>query len=183
MTKFDFGDTVRVRDDAPERFMPGSFASICSVTHAKSPAHALTTDAQVGETVHLIEFADGSSIELSARWLVHMEQMTKLERAVLDKFAESPHPMISDIRKHIPHVQILEREMTGVGFYTKMASSLGPVSMREGRIEGVSAESPNLSAMLGFILWLDKDGTCTLEGFTAEDHWPENADEYTTRLD
>ena len=105
--------------------------------------------------------------------------MTKLERAVIDKLAEVQNPVIPGLKQHIPHIQVLDRDMTGVGFYTKLVSSLGPISSQEGRVEGVSAKSPNNSAWLGFILWADKNGTCVLEGFTAENHWPVNADEFT----
>ncbi|MEL6104067.1 MAG: hypothetical protein AAFR68_22510 [Pseudomonadota bacterium] len=74
MTKFDYGDTVRVRDEAPKRYLPGSLASICSVTRVETPSHALATGAEIGDTVHTVEFIDGSSIELSAKWLMRAER-------------------------------------------------------------------------------------------------------------
>jgi hypothetical protein len=112
-----------------------------------------------------------------------MEQMTKLERAVIDKLAEVQNPVITNLKQHIPHFQVLDRDMTGAGFYTKLVSSLGPISSQEGRVEGVSAKSPDKAAWLGFILWVDKNGTCVLEGFTAEDHWPANADDFIACCD
>lgn len=109
--------------------------------------------------------------------------MTKLEQAVLDKLADIRNPLIPNLRQHIPHIQVLDRAMTGVGFFTKMVSSLGQISTQEGRVEGVSANSPDKSVWLGFILWVDKNGTCVLEGYTGEDNWPANAEDYTASLD
>lgn len=112
-----------------------------------------------------------------------MDQMTKLERAVIDKLAELRNPYIPNLRQHIPHIQVLERKMTGVGFYTDMVSSLGPMSAQEGSVEGVSAKSPNDSSLMSFILWVDPEGTCTLEGFTYTDDWPADSEDYTVYLE
>ena len=109
--------------------------------------------------------------------------MTKLERAVIEKLAEVRNPLIPNLREHIPHIRVLDRDMTGVGFYTNMASSLGPMSAREGRVEGVSAKSPNDASLISFILWVDQDGICTLEGFTYSDDWPADSNEYTAFLE
>lgn len=112
-----------------------------------------------------------------------MEQMTKLERAVIDKLAEVRNPLIPNLGQHIPHIRVLDREMTGVGFYTNMASSLGPMCSQEGRVEGVSARSPNDGSLMSFILWVDQEGTFTLEGLTYADDWPADSEDYTVFLE
>ncbi|MEL6824943.1 MAG: hypothetical protein AAFN91_01755 [Pseudomonadota bacterium] len=112
-----------------------------------------------------------------------MNQMTKLERAVIDKLADVRNPYIPNLRQHIPHIQVLDRAMTGAGFYTDMMSSLGPMSAQEGKVEGVSAKSPNDTSLMSFILWVDQDGTCALEGFTYADDWPADSEDYTVFLE
>ena len=69
MTEFDYGETVLIREDAPKRYSPGKLASICSVMRVETEAHARAIGAEVGDIAHLVEFADGNSVELSSKWL------------------------------------------------------------------------------------------------------------------
>lgn len=74
MTDFDYGDTVLIRNDAPKRYFPGKLASVCSVIRVETEAHARSIGAEVGEIAHIVEFADGNSVELSAKWLTHTKR-------------------------------------------------------------------------------------------------------------
>lgn len=125
----------------------------------------------------------GSKADISARdnscYLSCVDtELNQLEKTVIKSLAQSDESILS---QHIPYIRALEREMTGVGFFTKLKSSLGPLSNTDRKIGGVSAESPDRKSWLSFILWLDADGTGTLEGHTTSDHWPPNAEQFTVR--
>ena len=54
MEQFTWGDTVRVRSDAPEENRPGSMGSVCGL-----PDPRRDDDDQ-----YLVEFSDGHSIQI-----------------------------------------------------------------------------------------------------------------------
>lgn len=69
MRRPTWGDTVRVKDDAPPAMRPGQLAAVCGITEAKTPEQASQYGCAIGGTVFVIEFADGESSELSEELL------------------------------------------------------------------------------------------------------------------
>ncbi len=69
MSEFTWGDTVRVRHDAPSKFQPGKTGSVCSVDLTETEHRAKRTGAAIGEYCHVVEWNDGSDIEIPAKWL------------------------------------------------------------------------------------------------------------------
>ena len=69
MSEFTWGDTVRVRRNAPSVFPPGKIGSVCSVDLVESQHRAKRTGAEIGEYCHVIEWRDGSDVEIPAKWL------------------------------------------------------------------------------------------------------------------
>lgn len=51
--KYDWGDTVQVSRDAPQEQRPGAIASVCGITQSNE-----------GVLLYLVEFSDGSSVEI-----------------------------------------------------------------------------------------------------------------------
>ena len=69
MSKFTWGDTIRVKQNAPPKFEAGKIGSVCSVNLIETDVHANHTGAEVGEYSHTVEWIDGSDIEIPAKWL------------------------------------------------------------------------------------------------------------------
>jgi len=68
--KFNWGDSVRLRSN---RFIPkrsGALAEICGIKHIETQAHADTViEGKVGVDAYLIEFSDGTSVEVASSLL------------------------------------------------------------------------------------------------------------------
>lgn len=58
------GDTVRIKNDASPAMRPGSLASVCGLRAAETAEQAKPFGCAVGTTLCLVEFGDGSSVEI-----------------------------------------------------------------------------------------------------------------------
>ena len=67
--RYTYGDTVKIRDDAPDRFRPGEIASVFSVDECDNDVLSKHADAELGEYVYGVEFKDGRDTQLAERWL------------------------------------------------------------------------------------------------------------------
>ena len=67
--KFDWGETVRVSKNAPVRFRPTQLSSVCGFRHIETEEQSVIFGAPMGAVVCLIEFGDGSSIEIPEQLL------------------------------------------------------------------------------------------------------------------
>ena len=67
--KFNWGDTLMIRRDAPLCLCPGEIVSVCSVIKI-DPDDVIKDPSLVEATwLYTVEFGDGSSIELSECYL------------------------------------------------------------------------------------------------------------------
>jgi len=64
-----WGDTVRVRTTSFATDRVGEFASVCGITEVESVEQAQKFGCDPGTTVFLVEFVDGSSIEIPGCFL------------------------------------------------------------------------------------------------------------------
>jgi hypothetical protein len=62
--KFDWGETVRVSQNAPERFRPSQLSSVCGFRLIETAEQSVAFGAPIGTVLCLIEFGDGSSVEI-----------------------------------------------------------------------------------------------------------------------
>jgi hypothetical protein len=67
--KFNWGETVRVKNTAPHIFRPGEIVSVCGMTKIDSRMLANKYDSNIGEWVYTIEYLGGSDIEIPERYL------------------------------------------------------------------------------------------------------------------
>lgn len=67
--KFDWGETVKIKDTAPNIFRPGEIVSICGMTKIDSMKLSDKYDSHIGEWVYTIEYLGGSDIEIPERYL------------------------------------------------------------------------------------------------------------------
>ncbi|NGX56758.1 MAG: hypothetical protein K1060chlam5_01004 [Candidatus Anoxychlamydiales bacterium] len=67
--KFTWGDPVLVKKNAPQIFHPGEFASICGIDKIVMEKEANEFFCKIGEWIYIVEFEDGSSIEVPECYL------------------------------------------------------------------------------------------------------------------
>jgi len=64
MTGPTWGDTVRIRENAPSKWRPGAYADVCGITEIETADQARTFECPIGTMVYLVEFTDGSDVEV-----------------------------------------------------------------------------------------------------------------------
>ncbi len=64
-----WGDTVRVKTDAPAGLRPGELASVVAIVTVEAQAQAEQWGVSVGTRLIGIEFGDGQTFELPEEWL------------------------------------------------------------------------------------------------------------------
>jgi len=68
-TKFTWGEPVYVKQNAPLVFHPGEFTSICGIDKILSQKEAGELFCKNQEWIYLVEFEDGSSMEIPECYL------------------------------------------------------------------------------------------------------------------
>lgn len=99
-----------------------------------------------------------------------MELLSDLERAVLEAIAAQVPEHATALRAQIACARVIERENTGVGFFTILkASAKLKLTNAPNPLGDIGADIPGIANGMGFLLWL-KDGVAdTLEGYTYGD--------------
>lgn len=105
---------------------------------------------------------------------------TPLEKAVLDAMLDKPGEPFETVRKQLAHATIAKREFSGVGFFTDFVlPAHAPVRRDLPNTEyGANAEFPSLQHGAGFVLFIRDGVVSMLEGFTYDEPWPTNTDEF-----
>lgn len=70
---FDFGDEIQVSLRAPQPYRPGESGSIVSIRATENDAIIEGRWISSGKRLLLVEFADGSSIEIPDEFVEHAE--------------------------------------------------------------------------------------------------------------
>jgi len=68
-SNFNWGDTVRIKSNAPKRYKPGSLGSICGIRIIDSVEVAKHFDQLLNSKLYLIEFGDGHALEIPQSFL------------------------------------------------------------------------------------------------------------------
>ena len=107
-------------------------------------------------------------------------EFSALERAVIEQILSQPVEGMDILREQFAAATVIDREYTGVGFYTTMSvpRSVRPAPQDE-RLEtalqqstaGTVCSAPGHAVL--FMLWLDGGYLSCLEGVTTDDHWPD----------
>lgn len=107
--------------------------------------------------------------------------LTSLEEAVLDAMLDKPGEPFETIRQQLAYATIAKREFTGVGFFTRFAIPADAPARRDlpsMHIGDVGAEFPQLQHGAGLLLFIRDGVVSTLEGFTYDERWPTDTDEF-----
>ena len=72
--KFNYGETVRIKDVVPSIFRPGEVVSICGMTKTDSKVLADKYGSRIGEWIYTIEYLRGSDIEIPESYLEEYQE-------------------------------------------------------------------------------------------------------------
>ena len=108
--------------------------------------------------------------------------LSPLESAALELILDRDGPGFAELRQQLDGARVIDREFTGVGFYTSIApnpraprSTYRERHVNAAELDGldVGAELDGLHRGAGFILWLEEGRIDTLEGYSYDEPWPE----------
>jgi hypothetical protein len=105
------------------------------------------------------------------------EQLTNLERAVLDKMLSGDNSELKILRGQLAKITVSIREMTGSGFFATFEIPAGvPRLKKNGRvtISDISLNLPKLKHGAGFVLFIDDGALGCLEAFCYDESWPDS---------
>lgn len=109
--------------------------------------------------------------------------LTALETAVVEKLLGSDHAVLTALRLQVGNAEVTDREMTVVGFFTSLR--VDPVPIRGGLdtyvIDDVFADVVGLAHGAGFLLCVSDGVVSMLEGYTFDERWPDDVDDFTLR--
>lgn len=69
MASHTWGDLVRVKQNASDGMRPGTLADVCGMRQVDTTAQAEEFDSPIGTTLYLVEFGDGTALEIPERFL------------------------------------------------------------------------------------------------------------------
>jgi|GEM_PF-5424965 len=72
-TERSWGDTVRVRPDAPAPLRPGMVAEIVGIRTIETTEQSAEFRTAIGSKLYLVEFSDAEAIEVPGRWLASFD--------------------------------------------------------------------------------------------------------------
>jgi len=107
--------------------------------------------------------------------------LSSLERAVLEKLLEGNFPLLMLLKQQLELCEVVKREFTGVGFYTKFRipnDALG-VSGLDTKFGDVIGIFPDLQSGAGFLLYVKNGILDMLEGYTFGEPWPTSLDRFS----
>ncbi len=71
---FNWGDTILIKQIAPERYKPGFQGCICGMRTIDSVEVATQFDQKIGSELYLIEFDNGETLEIPIFFLTHSNE-------------------------------------------------------------------------------------------------------------
>ena len=110
-------------------------------------------------------------------------EFRRLERAAIEAILSKPVDGMEVAREQFAAATVLERDYTGVGFYTKISvpPSIPPMlkteELHDALVDGAIARpKSDPEGLILFHLWTDVGYLCCLEGVTVRDAWPSEDD-------
>src|SRR5579859_595032 len=114
-----------------------------------------------------------------------MERLSSLESAVINKVLQGDHPVLAALRQQFLHASVVERKMTGVGFFTEIqVPDSTPIARtsRPLRFGDVAAKIPGLEHGAGFLVYVDNGRITALEGYAFDEAWPETVEGFSVHF-
>jgi hypothetical protein len=103
-----------------------------------------------------------------------MKDLTDLERKVMQAFIDGEDDILSILREQLEAIVVVNREMTGVGFFTTFVVSdeVRRADDRSFKLGDVIANISGLAHGAGFLLYVEHGALHMLEGYTYDEPWP-----------
>ena len=101
-------------------------------------------------------------------------ELSFLERSVLEKILDGDIPLLIQLRQQIARCIVVKREYTGFGFYATLSvpADINRTSDFNIKLGDVVGEISGLTNGAGFLLYI-KDGVLDmLEGYSYDEPWP-----------
>jgi hypothetical protein len=102
--------------------------------------------------------------------------LAKVEAEVLGTLLRGDDPTLVVLREQYENAEVISRERTGVGFYTKWSvpANLPRLPRRPNfKLGQVSGSAANVRHGVGFVLFIKDGAIHMLEGYTFDEQWPE----------
>jgi hypothetical protein len=106
-----------------------------------------------------------------------MTYLTALEKQVVEMLLAGDNAILAVLRDQSEHLGVSSREMTGVGFFTRLVVSANAASLGRGRsfkLGDVNGTADNVRNGLGFLLYIEDGLLSALEGYTYDEPWPDD---------
>ena len=113
-----------------------------------------------------------------------MTAVTALEKEVICKLLSGTDTSFEVLRRQFESAVILDRRMTGVGFFTtfSLPENVETLDDQTLRLGNVVADIPGLQSGAGFLLFVEHGKLCQLEGYTFGDEvWPDEISVFKLR--
>lgn len=109
--------------------------------------------------------------------------LTSFEAAALNAILKGNDPDLEVLRRQAAQAEVIERVLTGVGFYTNVRIPAELPRTASGRAKydrrSVGVKIDGVANGAGVMVWIGEDGSIKqLEGFTYDDRWPEEIEGY-----
>lgn len=73
----DYGELVKIKDDAPEKFRPGSIGSVVSLYEVKTTEFKDATDFEIDKILIGVEISDGTFLDVPLEFVSILEHSRK----------------------------------------------------------------------------------------------------------
>lgn len=108
------------------------------------------------------------------------ERFSNFEQAVIEMLLAGDHPSLEVLHSQLEESEFT-RELTGAGFYLNFVvpDRCQTVTPPEFRVGDVDAKVKGLDYGAGFVLFVENGRLKVLEGYSYEEPWPDNIEEFT----
>jgi hypothetical protein len=109
-----------------------------------------------------------------------MENLTEFERAVLSKLLAGDHPVLTALRVQAQKARLASREYTGAGFFLSFdVPPEAPIlATKDFHFGDVNATVDRLQYGAGFVIFVRGGRLDTLEGYSYEEPWPNEIENF-----
>lgn len=110
-----------------------------------------------------------------------MEQLTPFEHEAMATILRGDHPVFAGLRTQLARCEVSKREFTGVGFFTTLTvpADVPSVSLdRRLALGDVHVTMSRVEHGVGLVLFVEEGRLAILEGFTYDEPWPDEIEDY-----
>ena len=109
-----------------------------------------------------------------------MTNLTALEQEVMQALLSGDDDILTALREQLKAALVVEREMTGAGFYTtfEVPADAPRAGDRSFKFGDVVASLPGLDYGAGFLLYVKLGALHMLEGYSYDEPWPQEISEF-----